>query len=74
MITLTLTEEQARAAWLGLMRRAADEFRSAGDCAMNGESYDEHHSHAVTSRDLAREIERLCPSVSKPKESTPCDS
>ena len=70
---LTLTEEQARVAWIGLMIYAAGEFRSAGDCAMTGKPHESHNANATIASDLARDIERQCPSVSKPKEAR-CDS
>ena len=70
---LTLTAEQARVAWIGLMIYAAGEFRSAGDCAMTGKPHESHHANATIARDLAGEIARQFPSVSKPKEAR-CDS
>ena len=70
---LTLTEEQARVAWIGLMIYAAGEFRSAGDCAMTGRPHESHNANATIASDLARDIERQWRSVSKPKEAR-CDS
>ena len=70
---LTLTDEQARAAWLGLMFGSAGMYESAARNAMAGRPSSELDSAAPAAKSLADEIKRLAPHVAKPLEDQ-CDS
>ena len=70
---LTLTEEQARVAWAALMLRAAKYLEYCAFLDAHKLPHDSYYRQTIVSKELANEIARQCPSVSKPLEDQ-CDS